>query len=165
MKTIFISILFILTVSFNGKSQSFISDSVCYYNSYSGERIKCDVPYPDPVNDTYYRDIWEIKRDGDFIKFIHWDRKSINSDDGVGLVTDFRVQSKNEEETTYPYPGIKIKLSSQYLEGIASSTKVYRLGIDWDLYDLKNDGSWDRLVLSWTEANSSFVRVIYCHVK
>ena len=165
MKSALIVIVITFLLSYKGSSQQYESDSICYYNSDTGKRIRCYIPSLDPGTSTYYSDIWEVKRDGDFIKITHWDRKYLNGEYGIGTITNFQAQSKNEEKITYPYPGKKVKLSNQRLVGIASSTKVYNLVLDWELYDLNNDGRWDRLILSWMEDNSPLVRVIYCHVK
>lgn len=165
MKTCFLTILITILISYQGICQQFMSDSICYYRSYTGERVRCDIPTLDPAYSTYYRDMWKVERDGDFITITQFYRYYANSDKGIGLEINFQVESKNEEKTTYPFSNKKIKVSKQYLTGTASSTRVYSLGLEWDLYDLNGDGIWDRLTITWTEANSPLVRVIYCHLK
>jgi len=166
MKTISLTIIVIFLFSHKGNSQHFISDSICYYHSYTGERIRCDIPSMDPVTSTCYRDVWEVSRDGDFIAITHWDTYFMNSNrGGIGLTTYFQAESKNEEVTTFPNPGVKFKVSKQFLSGNASSTRDFNLGLDWDLYDINGDGKWDRLALTWTEANNPLTRILFCHIK
>ncbi|MFZ2339313.1 MAG: hypothetical protein WAW07_06260, partial [Bacteroidales bacterium] len=152
----------------------FVSDSVCYENIISGNKIRCDLPLLEEGRSSYYRDLWEVEREGDFIKIVHWYSKPIeetyiNSEGdtipslGSGITTHFIIDHREQEEITYITK--KIKLSSQLFQGRAS-TGISRasLVISWKLFDLNDDGLWDRLKLTWVE-DSPTVRVIYCHAE
>jgi hypothetical protein len=173
MKTIMFAGILLAGLSIKVNSQSFISDSICYRNFNSTEKIRCDIPYID--DNEYYHDLWTIERNGDFIKIANWFFKPVKDtyiDEqgdtmqafGSGIVHNFRIEYRNEEEVTYQ--ANKIKVSSQTFQGKSSNgMKTINLTLGWNLYDIDNDGKWDRLILDWLEPNSPILRDIYCHFK
>jgi hypothetical protein len=168
--------LSLYTLTFiNVYGQKFVSDSVCYENMQTNTKIRCEIPTLDPGTSSYYKDLWEVERNGDFIKIVHWYSKPVketfinsNGDTiptlGRALTTRFNIQYRDEE--TSSMVSLKIKVSSQLFQGIASDgSKEFALALGWRLYDLNNDGKWDRLALTWMEPNSPISRTIFCHFK
>ena len=145
MKTIYLTLLFVLINSVYCIGQHFVSDSVCYKNKFTLEIIKCDTS-----------DHWEIDRNGDFIQTKHWLNKHI------ALMNSLRIQNKMDEESGYLDTGIRS--STQLFTCIATdNVKTFYLSVIWQYMDFDDDEKWDQLRFYWIEDRTTMIRIIYCH--
>lgn len=83
---------------------------------------------------------------------------------GSGTVTNMRIQGRNEPKEYFEN---KVRLLYQVFDVSVSKggTRDYSTYISWGLYDLNNNGEFDRLLVRWSEPRTPVIRMIFCHIE